>query len=989
MTAATAAGAPLGSGQPAPLTVVDLFAGAGGLSQGFRQAGFRVLAGSDHDPDAMATYAANFPGARALCGDVRDPAVREQLDELEAGADVLVGGPPCQAFSQVRNHTRLIDDPRNSLYREFVLSVATARPAAFLMENVPGMAQMGVKSQVLADLRQDGEYLVEAQLVDAADFGVPQTRKRLLFLGVRADLGVDPPLLAGTGATAGLQLVRFASESTAGGAATGYAVTARPDLDGEALALRLADAGDLGVTSVAQAISDLSVLEAGRREEVLRPQDLPPAASAYQQLMRAGSAGAMNVSVPRLREDTALRLAGIPAGGNHRDLPEHLRARYLTGDKWGPSNGSGRLGRAHYYAYRRLHPGSVGVDAEHQGRLRLPLPRRPLPVRAGVRPPAVLSRPVRHRHGPPPGIDHRAHRRRRRPLPLPPGRQRRPPVAGRTRRHSPARRRARRPYRASRPGRPGRADAAPGGHPRGVSTEDGLPADPATGEEVPTIAVDRPFGTDNRARLLHAHFDAAAPVTVDLAWTHVYRLLLWVDRTTGLAHCYESDKSQPGRPWYARSLAFHAWVSDELDVPAGDLGEHIDLLFRRATADLATAAAARRSLRDTAAGTQRAPYAGRGLPLPGEDPELEAIVTDTLAPHLSSQPPADVLRALTERIQAHVGQENKRKNLVGEGFEDTLAAVLARIPAVAGAHDILVRPWLHDLPGFNRPRGNEKPRQVDLALVRRSDQMRTLVSCKWSVRSDREEQFASDFRSYSDLEALGEDFDYVLVTNEFDPARLAAACDMRRQNAQLFTDVVHVNPGGPTAAYAAPGLPARSAAGGQAKALERIETGRLTGLAAWIRGLGKLSTDMATLTARQPGRPRTAERTRRSSSAPASTASSPGVRSRMQVQRTRDTAPELALRRLLHAAGLRYRVDRPPLPGLRRRADLVFGPARVAVYVDGCFWHGCPQHGTRPKANTDWWDAKLAGNRARDADTDRRLTDAGWFSDAGVGARGT
>ena len=98
------------------------------------------------------------------------------------------------------------------------------------------------------------------------------------------------------------------------------------------------------------------MLEAGRRDDSLHAADLPPAASAYQQLMRTGTAGAFNVSVPRLRTDTALRLAGIPAGGNHRDLPEHLRARYLTGDKWGPSNGTGRLGRAHYYAYRRLHP---------------------------------------------------------------------------------------------------------------------------------------------------------------------------------------------------------------------------------------------------------------------------------------------------------------------------------------------------------------------------------------------------------------------------------------------------------------------------------------------------------------------------------------------------------------------------------------------------------------------------------------------------------
>lgn len=346
----------------------------------------------------------------------------------------------------------------------------------------------------------------------------------------------------------------------------------------------------------------------------------------------------------------------------------------------------------------------------------------------------------------------------------------------------------------------------------------------------------RAFGEENRGRLLATYFNAAGAVEPAQAWQHVYRLLLWVDRTTGLAHCYESDKCQPGRPWYARSLAFHAWVSQALEVPAGDLGEHIDLLFRRATADLAAAAADRRGERAAAAGAQRAPYAALGLPLPGEDPELEAIVIDALGPYLSAEPPPEALRALTERIQAHVGQENKRKNLVGEGFEDTLAALLARTPGVEDTHEVRVRPWLHDLPGFHRPRGSEKPRQVDLALVRREDTQRTLVSCKWSVRSDREEQFASDFRSYTELESAGEDFAYALVTNEFDPARLASACDVRRQNALLFTDVVHVNPDGPAAAYAAPGLTARTS-GGQARALDRIESGRLMGLAAWVDGL--------------------------------------------------------------------------------------------------------------------------------------------------------
>lgn len=98
----------------------------------------------------------------------------------------------------------------------------------------------------------------------------------------------------------------------------------------------------------------------------------------------------------------------------------------------------------------------------------------------------------------------------------------------------------------------------------------------------------------------------------------------------------------------------------------------------------------------------------------------------------------------------------------------------------------------------------------------------------------------------------------------------------------------------------------------------------------------------------------------------------------MLANRRRDTAPELRLRRALHARGWRYRVDRPPLPGLRLRADLVFASRRVAVYVDGCFWHSCPDHGTTAKANADYWAAKLEGNVRRDRDTDSRLRTAGW-----------
>lgn len=97
----------------------------------------------------------------------------------------------------------------------------------------------------------------------------------------------------------------------------------------------------------------------------------------------------------------------------------------------------------------------------------------------------------------------------------------------------------------------------------------------------------------------------------------------------------------------------------------------------------------------------------------------------------------------------------------------------------------------------------------------------------------------------------------------------------------------------------------------------------------------------------------------------------------MERQSRRDTRPERLLRRAVWRLGLRYRVDIAPIPG-RRRADLVFTRAKVAVYVDGCFWHRCPTHATIPKANRDWWATKLEMNVRRDRDTDQRLAEAAW-----------
>ena len=98
----------------------------------------------------------------------------------------------------------------------------------------------------------------------------------------------------------------------------------------------------------------------------------------------------------------------------------------------------------------------------------------------------------------------------------------------------------------------------------------------------------------------------------------------------------------------------------------------------------------------------------------------------------------------------------------------------------------------------------------------------------------------------------------------------------------------------------------------------------------------------------------------------------------MSKQASRDTGPELAVRRELYRRGLRYRVSYRPEPGIRRVPDITFTRAKVVVFIDGCFWHSCPEHGTMPTANQDWWRAKLARNFERDRETDRLFEERGW-----------
>ena len=107
-------------------------------------------------------------------------------------------------------------------------------------------------------------------------------------------------------------------------------------------------------------------------------------------------------------------------------------------------------------------------------------------------------------------------------------------------------------------------------------------------------------------------------------------------------------------------------------------------------------------------------------------------------------------------------------------------------------------------------------------------------------------------------------------------------------------------------------------------------------------------------------------------------ASSETVSRRMRATGQKDTAAEMLVRRALHGMGLRYRLHLAPLPNLHRKADIIFRSRRIAVMIDGCFWHGCPLHGSQPKTNSSFWHNKIKTNQRRDRDTDRKITKAGW-----------
>jgi len=268
---------------PRILTAVDLFCGAGGLSEGFRQAGFHVLAGQDFDEAAGATFASTHREAQFIGGPIQDVKVPTLLRTtgLKRGeVDVLIGGPPCQGYS-VYNHQRGEDDPRAGLFREYLRIVEGLKPKWLVMENVTGITSIsggGIVREIEEGMARLG-YKVRMKTLKAEEFGVPQERRRIFFIATRTDNPIIFPV-----------------------------PTHGP--------------GGSKFVTIWDAISDLPRIETG--SESLAYQYACSPKNAYQRLLRGREKSVSNHVPPRLASVNEERMKHIPPGGSWRDIPYEL-----------------------------------------------------------------------------------------------------------------------------------------------------------------------------------------------------------------------------------------------------------------------------------------------------------------------------------------------------------------------------------------------------------------------------------------------------------------------------------------------------------------------------------------------------------------------------------------------------------------------------------------------------------------------------------------
>lgn len=284
---------------------IDLFAGAGGITEGFRQAGAQCLFANDFNASAVKTFKLNHPATEASCGPVeqQDPAlIRARLGLGKGELDCLLGGPPCQGFS-IYAPDRILDDPRNSMFRHYLRFVDEFAPKTILIENVPGMLSLGggkVVETILKELTNRG-YKTACRILLAAHFGVPQNRFRLIFLASR-EPGLNHP-----------EPTHFHDARTnfTGGATL---TTRLQPLD--ALMLKPA-------VTLREAIADLPAIEAGGGSEISN-YPAQKSCSAYSDVLREGSGMLFNHTANKLSPINLERLRHIPPGGAWTDIPFDL-----------------------------------------------------------------------------------------------------------------------------------------------------------------------------------------------------------------------------------------------------------------------------------------------------------------------------------------------------------------------------------------------------------------------------------------------------------------------------------------------------------------------------------------------------------------------------------------------------------------------------------------------------------------------------------------
>lgn len=265
------------------LTAIDLFCGAGGLSEGFRQAGFHVLAGQDYDETAGATFSATHPEATFIGGPIQNVTPEMLLNaagKKRGEIDVIVGGPPCQGYS-VYNHQRGEDDPRAGLFREYLRIVEGIQPRWLVMENVTGITSIAggnIVREIFEGMESLG-YRVEMKVLKAEEYGVPQERRRVFFVATRTNAQIRFP------------------EPTHG-------------------------EGRLPFVTIWDAISDLPPLENGAQEAPTQYNTMPQ--NSFQALLRGDCTTLNNHSAGRLSAINEQRMRHIPAGGSWRDIPRDL-----------------------------------------------------------------------------------------------------------------------------------------------------------------------------------------------------------------------------------------------------------------------------------------------------------------------------------------------------------------------------------------------------------------------------------------------------------------------------------------------------------------------------------------------------------------------------------------------------------------------------------------------------------------------------------------